>query len=52
MVTDGLAVEAEFDRRLPAACGREKRASINYVPGGPAVSADPAAESRMPIIEM
>jgi hypothetical protein len=30
----------------------EKRVSLNYVPGLPAVSAEPAAESRMPIIEM
>jgi hypothetical protein len=30
----------------------EKRASTNYVPGLPADSADPAAESRMRIIEM
>jgi hypothetical protein len=30
----------------------EKRASLNYVPGLPAVSADLAAESRMSIIEM
>jgi hypothetical protein len=30
----------------------EERASFNYVPGGPAVSAFPAAESRMPIIEV
>jgi len=31
---------------------QEERANMNYVPGGPAVSADPAAELRMPIIEM
>jgi hypothetical protein len=36
---------------LPAACAGAS-ASQNYAPGVPAVSADPAADSRMPIIEM
>jgi hypothetical protein len=51
----GPAVEAKFDFRrpsddLPPVAG--ERASINYVPGGPTVSVEPAAESRMPIMEM
>jgi hypothetical protein len=51
MVTYGAAANAKFDFKLPTAvCG--KRASFNYVPGLSAVLNDPAAESRMAIIQM